>query len=671
MTPLPHLLLALAAPLGPASIDPIAPAEAFVGPLPELELELEGDDLTSLSLEELMNMEVTIGSRTGDPLNSIPAAVYVLTGDEIRRSGHTSLQEALRMVPGFAVSRYGTSGWAVSARGFSGGFSNQLLVMIDGVTVYTPLFAGVWWQLQDINMADIDRVEIIRGPGATLWGANAVNGIVNVITKHSADTVGPSLFASYGDDVRTSTLRYGDTFDSGAYRVWVKGSKWDAMPDSSGDEWPDDWEIFSAGFRTDFERSNGDQVHVYGKAWSASIGEEYFVALPAAPFITFVEDDTPKFGGLLSTSWVREHGPGDSTKVQAWIQRDHQKQVDWFSTIDSFDLDWQRTKQLSDTTRLVYGLGYRLVSSDLEGDFTLTADPETRNTQTFRGYVQEQLQVPSIDTTFTLGASVEHNDFTGLEFQPNARAFWQASENQSVWLSVARAVRTPSLEDEDVTLQIPVAANTFVEFGPGMDLAAEEMYAYELGYRYKHGENVSFDAAAFYNDYDGLMTIEDGVPYVSGANLFFPLFLDNLASAEAYGLEVAVDWDITDDWRVRSAYTLYRLHSRPDPSSTDIFFSVTDDSSPRNQANLRSYYDLSEKWELDAGFYYVDNVRYFGTPQYTRVDLRLGYQPSPDWRFSIGAQNLTEKQHPEEGDDLTGFGSEVRRNVYFSLAWSR
>jgi iron complex outermembrane receptor protein len=481
------------------------------------------------------------------------------------------------------------------------------------------------------------------------------------------------VYTRVGTNDTTATLRYGDQLgENGWWRAWIKGSDHRPLVDSNGDRWDDGYEIFSGGFRGDVTRANGDRWNLWGQAWDASIKEDYFVAFPVPPYLSFVHDDTPKQGGILSGSWEREDGPDTKTRVQAWWVRDHYQQVDFDSAVDSLDLDFSRTRKLSDTNQLVWGLGYRLVMTDLDGIFTLTFDPEERNNQIFRTYVQDQISFPSTNLTFTLGAALQHNDFTGFEFQPNLAGLWQPSERNTLWASVSRAVRTPSLEERDSRYNIPVdLMGTFVQVNGSSSFQSESVVAYEAGWRWQATSDVFLDLTGFFNDYDELQTFEAGTPFFQGPNLYFPYAFGNKATAESWGAELALDWDVRENWRIRSAYTYFRIRSAVDPDSTEITYPETDGSFPENQLNLRSYYDLTEHWELDAGVFYVDDVPYFDTPAYTRFDLRLGYNPTPDWKFSVGVQNAFNDQTPEEGQGNVGFGSEVPRVFYVNLTWSK
>jgi iron complex outermembrane receptor protein len=629
-------------------------------------------DLTELSIEELMGLEVEIASRHSQPLDEAPAAVYVLTGDEIRRAGHTSVQEALRMVPGFQVKRYGSSRWDITSRGFSGGFANQLQVMIDGVSVYTPLFAGVWWHLVDVDVADIDRIEVVRGPGASLWGANAVNGVVNVITKSAADTIGPSLHTVVADEERRLHARFGAETGRGAWRIWLQGADHDAFVDSLGDSTSTDWSRVGAGFRGDWELTDDQRLTVIGSAYSASIGEEYIVgALEAPPYYELVLDDTPKNGVTLSGAWETDHEDGGTSTLSAWYMRDHQKQVDFSITIDQLDLEYQRTHLPTDALSLSWGLGWRHVDSDLPGDFMLTFDPVKRQLDTLRLFGMAELEFPDAEVVLTGGASLEHNSITGYELQPTLRGLWTPVEDHTIWAGVSRSVRTPSLEEVDVVYNIPInEMGTFFTVLGSDSVQSEEQWAFEAGWRWQANANLALDLTAFYYEYDDIQTIEDGDFGPAGDLFFFEVFYDNLAEATSHGVELAADWDVTDDWRIRSAYTYFDLDSRVDGDSADIFFGETDESTPSHQVNVRSYYDLGADWELDTALYWVDDVEYFETPSYLRWDVRIGWQPSDDLRLALGVQNLSESQHPEETADAIGLDSEVERNVFFELSWA-
>jgi iron complex outermembrane receptor protein len=662
------LLLSAAAPQSGAPVD--ARYEAFV------ESEGEDHDFGALSLEELMNLEVTVASRVAEGFMGAPAAVYVITGDELRRSGFTTLPEAMRMVPGFFVAHWYGSGWDLTARGFSAAFSNQVQVMIDGVSVYSPLYAGVFWELQAVPIHEVERIEVIRGPGASLWGANAVNGLINVVTRNAADAQGAVVSGTIGKSERQASARYGMPIsETGDLSVWFVGQDHDGLVDADGTDDPtQDWSILRGGFRADWKQPEGDTFRLQGSLYTAEVGESYGVSDPADPTnFQFVQDDTPKLGFSLLGAWEFSRSESSDSRLQAWYSRDNYKQVDFQAYIDQFDVEYQQTHALDEDNDFIWGLGTRLIHSDLPGDFTLTFDPVERTQVNPRLFAQDEWRLPSADLKFVLGASVEYNDFTGVEFQPTGRVAWQPSERQTWWTAVSRAVRTPSLVENDRTLNVQQDfAGNYITLLGSSSVVSEELLAYELGWRFRPSQRVSLDLAGFVNDYDSLITREQGTPFTNGVNTFDPLIYDNKGSAVAWGFEAAVDVAVTETWKLRSAYTLFYIQAETDADSTDAGFANIEDSSPTNQANLRSYWDLGKRWELDMALYYVDHVDIFDTPAYLRADARLGYNPQPGVEFSIGVQNAFDPNHPEDNNPgVVGFGTEVERNLYMRLTLSR
>jgi iron complex outermembrane receptor protein len=630
------------------------------------------DDIRDLSLEELMNVEVTVASRSAQPLSKSPAAVYVITGDEIRRAGHSSVQEALRMVPGMLVGNWQTNTWDVTARGFTSGFNNNMLILIDGINVY-DLFSseGVRWQTQLIDVEEIDRIEVVRGPGAALWGQNAVNGVVHVITKKAADTQGLKTRALIGDEQRQGHVRYGASWGEDAFvRVWGLGQDRDALlgyaPDSSDTSFQDS-ELYKAGFRGDFGLDGGATLTVLSQAYFGRVGEQYDIGFPSAPFFQTVTDQTPENGGSLAVAWNRPREDGGADRVVTSYQRSNLRQVDFQSGQDIVDLDWQRTLPLNDRHTLTFGLGYRMVSSSLDGDFAYAFRPANSTIGSLRAFALDKWTIPSLDLELVAGAEAEYNDITGAEVQPTARALWAPNAEHALWASISRAVRIPSLIEvyrfnQFVDPQNPT--DVFLDVG-NEHLDAEELLAVELGWRVRPSESVALDFAAFYNDLDSLVTRELLPPFTQGPNTFFPQGFGNFGSAQAWGWEVALDAVLSERWRVRAAFARYGQDSEVDPASSDIGFPSGEDLTPEHIANVRSYFDLGQNWELDAALYYVDRMPAAGTPSYLRTDLRLGYAPTPDWRLTIGVQNATDPDHPENG------GFRVERNVWVGLSFGR
>lgn len=612
------------------------------------DVEPDDNDLKSLSLEELMDIEVTISSRSEERLSSVPGAVYVLTGDEIRAAGHSSIQEALRMVPGFYVSHWEPSSWDVTSRGFGPGLSltslaylNQLLVMIDGVSVYTPLFAGVWWALVDVDLADIDRVEIIRGPGGILWGSNAVHGVVNIITKKASETQGPQLSVHHGIDDRHVGVRYGGTFgETGAYRVWTKGAFYDdgANPFLGFEQ---DWHTLSAGFRTDWSDDDGRRYTFSTRAYESkqdAIGFDLMAFVPIP-----VEDLKTGFQFLGRVS-----NPETRSELQAWYSSDRQQMPTLADVkIDQLDLNYQRELRLGERNRLTLGAGWRSIWSDLFGPDTFFLDfqPRELRLDVFRAYAIDKIAITEA-TEVTLGTTLEHNDFTQFEVQPTARVAWRADEDLTLWAAISRAVRTPSLEERTLTMD-----SAFV----GSDsFRSETLIAYETGARARVSERVALDLALFYNDYDDLHFEDfDG----------FQSFLTNEAEGTSYGAELAVDATPTERWTIRSALSFIQGDYESKVDGSDL---GTEDYHPERQFNVRSYYELGHGWEFDAAFYVVDKLGPgFEIAEYVRTDLRLAWEPCEELELFVGVQHLNNSTHSE----LDEFDN-IRRSFIMGLVWN-
>lgn len=627
----------------------------------------DGPELHELSLEELMDLKVTIASRREESIGSTPAAVYVITGDELRRSGHTSIQEALRMVPGFHVAQWKSSGWDVTARGFTGSlsnlnesFANQMLLMVDGVSLYSPVMAGIWWPLLDVPLEDVDRIEIVRGPGGALWGGNAVNGVVHVITKHSSETQGDSVSSHWsGWEWSADYVHGGRLEEDGTYRLWTSFSRYEPLESSTGETFPEDWRIASVGGRFDWDLGRRGRLRVLSTAYTSSFGEEPYDAdiQDYAPF-----DDTPKNGGWLVGTW--DFGSAeDSQRLQGWYSADHQKQSEFQQDVQSLDLEYSRTRRAGTRHTLTWGLGLRHVQSDLEGERGLIDfDPEFRRTYGARAFCQDQIDLPGLESRLILGAQLEDNSLIDLELQPNARWVWQPNHDNTLWASVARVVRTPSLEEVDLVQRFDSGGPP--DFVGNPDFEPEEVLSHELGWRTRVGEHTSLDLTGFYNDYEHLQSVElddDGSALTFG----------NEIVARAYGAELGIDVDVSSDWRIRAGYGYFEMDFRAHSGSfEELDADWRDAMIPEQRVNLRSYYDLSDEVELDLGLYWVDrsSTFFFENPAYWRVDARLGWRPTEDIRISVGVQNLTEDTHPEAGEDIDYFGGEVERRVFLSLS---
>jgi len=608
----------------------------------------EDFDLTDLSLEELMDIEVTIATRTAERMSDVPAAVYVLTGDEIRRAGHSSIPEALRMVPGLHVSRWSSNAWDVTSRGFGPGLSfvssaylNQLLVMVDGVVVYTPLFAGMWWPLQDIPMETIDRIEIVRGPGGILWGSNAVHGVIHVITKKADELRGPGVSLRYGTDDQHGTVRYGGKLGEDAhYRAWFKGARYDTLHDPFlGYDY--DWGIASAGARFDFKALDRDFT-----AWTrVYTGEFYSLGADLETWEPIQTRDEKEGAQILASM----SDPELNDRWQVWFSSDQQDMKTYMDIhIDELDAEYTRSFETSESNKLNVGGGYRWTQSRLDGydPYWMTFDPPNYTRHTFRLFALDTLSLTDINTSVTLGLTLEHNSFTDWEFQPTFRTAWSPSDDVMVWGAVSRAVRTPSLEERTLSQDSYFVGDS--------QFRSEELLAYEVGTRVLPADWVSADLTVYFNDYDSLHYLDpDALPW--------GYQITNDASGKSSGAELALDFQATEDWKIRSAYT-YHYGSYVDRAGDSI---GTDQYHPRHVLNVRSYYDLGRHWNVDLGAYLVEDMGpAFKAAEYWRLDARLSWRPSEDFELFVGGQGLNESTRSEFLD-----GDQVRRAIYVGLSF--
>jgi iron complex outermembrane recepter protein len=620
-----------------AVLAPAARARAFVQGAGTSDPDAD-TSLVELSLEDLMEVEVSVASRHGERLMDVPAAVYVLTGDELRRQGVQTIQDALRMVPGFHVAQWRTQGWDVASRGFTGGlseqnqsFMSQLLLMVDGVSLYSPAMAGIWWPLLDIPIQDIERIEIIRGPAGTLWGTNAMNGVVHVITKHARDTQGARADALAGTTITSGDASYGSRLgDGGWFRTWVSSTEHDGLRHDRDA----DWHITSVGWRSDWDLDDAKRARVFGTIYGAEFGPTYVE-----------EDDQPKAGGFVSA--MLETGEGrEQERLQAWYWLDHQSLPDLTTArfrqdLQTLDLEWTRRRPLGDASSVSYGLGGRVVQAEMGSeDGYIDFDPEFQRIWSARAFVQGEFDFASLDSKLVAGVQAEESDVHDPEVQPNVRWLWRATEATNLWASVSRAVRTSSIEERDIVQHFAPSDPPF--FVGKRDFDSEELLAYELGLRMRISEAVTADLTAFFNDYDDLQTFED----LDGVTLTY----GNEGSATARGFEAAIDASVTERLRLRSSYTWFEMEfEASDSSLLDGLIEQRDDLIPVHHASLRAFYDLGEHWELDGAIYYVDRLPYFDVDSYVRADVRLGWNPKPGLRFSAGVQNLNDPEHPEAG----------------------
>ncbi|MBI1849514.1 MAG: TonB-dependent receptor [Planctomycetes bacterium] len=634
-------------------------------------------DLSELSIEELMNVEVTSASKKGQKLSDVAAAIYVLTQEDIHRSGVRSIPEALRMVPGLDVAQLNSNQWAISSRGFNSVFSNKLLVLIDGRSVYSPAFSGTFWDAQDTVLADVDRIEVVRGPGGSLWGANAVNGVINVITKSARDTQGFLIEGGAGTEERGfGTVRYGGQLsDDLWFRVYGKYFDRDSFAESQGSVANDSWNVLRGGFRADWEPESGDHFTIQGDAYDGTASHAIALSTLTPPFQSVGLDHSGISGGNVLGRFTHHFSKTSDAEVQLYV--DHSKEGLLLDVrYDTVDLDFHHHVALSDVHDLVWGAGYRFIHDRLGAAPTVSVDPSGRDSDVVSVFAQDDITVVPDRFRLTVGSKFEHNDYTHPEFQPTVRALWTPTAKQSVWGAVSRAVRTPSRAEADARVNVATIPDTGggvpgqVRFFGDHGFRSEELVAYELGYRVQATDRLSFDTAAFFNKYDSLLSSEPGTPFFETdplpPHVVLPLRAENRLKAESYGVETSTTWSPTDSWKLHASYTGLLLFVHRADGSNDPNATTGEGLSPENQFNARSYFDLTDRLGVDVAAYYVDHLPANHVPSYVRLDLHLSWRPTDTVEIELGAQNLLDPQHPEFRDSSgIGFiGTEIQRSVY-------
>lgn len=652
---------------------PLLRAEELAGPAATA-----GRDLTELSLDELANLQVTSVAKQPQKLSQAPAAIAVLTQEDLRQSGVTTIADALRLVPGLQVAASDAHTWAISSRGFNDIFANKLLVLIDGRSVYTPLFSGVYWDSQDVFLEDIERIEVIRGPGAALWGANAVNGVINITTRSARDTQGLLTTGGGGTEERAfGGVRYGGKISDRAwYRVYAKTAFRDDSVLADGSDATDAWWMSRAGVRADWEPTIQDTLTLQGDWYSGESDQMYRLTSLNPPYLNVQPDDTEVTGGNVVGRWSRNFSDTASVQLQAYYDRSVRLSPLLREVRNTADVELQHRFSLGQRNHFVWGVGYRGAEDRIDDAFMVEVDPARRYTSLVNAFAQDEIALVPDRLRLTLGTKLERNSYTEFEFQPGGRLLWTPHEHHTLWASVARAVRTPSRMESDgrINLQVlppgvagPVPMVIAIAGRDGYD--AEELIAYETGYRVQPWKALSLDLAAFYNDYDQLRTGEPG--YV-GPEGFPPPH--NVAITEAhnnrfgetYGGELAATWQATDWWRFRGSYSFLRMQLHTRHRSADTTSASIEGQSPRHQVSILSSINLPANLELDCAWRFVDALPGYDIDSYLEMDARLGWRPSKHWEFAIVGRNLLDKQHPEFAPSILvgGQTAEVQRGIF-------
>ncbi len=649
------------------------PAAAAQGPLfsAQAGARAASRTLKDLSLEELANLEVVSSRKQPESVLDTAAAIYVITQDDIRRSGATTLPDVLRLAPGVIVAQSDSNRWAVGIRGFTDLFSKSVLVLIDGRSVYTPLVGGVHWAIQDLVLADVERIEVIRGPGGGIWGANAVNGVVNVITRSAADTHGLRLTATAGSvEQGRVSARYGAAVGGVDYRVYAKALRRAAQFHADGNEF-DDWNAIQSGFRADWQRGAGN-VTVSGDVYRTRAGERAGVSFYTPPSAQTVDARVTLTGGNLNVAWQHQLGGGASSRLRGYYDRTNRGGFTFGELRDTFDVDYNVRLGPRRRHDLALGAGARVSPSRFTQLVpTLTFAPAEKTGTLASMFVQDDIALMPGRVSLSLGAKLEHNNYTGAELLPSARLLLTPGEEQAVWASVTRSVRTPSRFERDLHYEVladPVGP-VYAAIAGSPDFAAETVVGTEAGYRRLLTPNLYVDVAAFYNDYADLAG--SGPPTLDVALTPIPRLLltvpfANTVRATTRGIEISPDWKPVPVWQLRGsyAYLTLRAESQPgfaDPAAAGNYVGLA----PRHQVRIQSRLDVASRLEVDQTFRYVSALPAQQVEAYSTIDARVAWRLSPRVAFSVVGQNLFDAHHQE----FNAVPVEIRRSGYVQITF--
>ncbi len=651
----------------------------------------ESTDFTKFSLEQLKDVVIVSISKKPEMVSDVAAAVYVITQEDIRRSGVTSIPEALRLAPGVQVARITATDWAINIRGLNDQFAQNLLVMIDGRKVYNHVFSGVFWDITDTLIEDIDRIEIIRGPGASLWGANAVNGVINIITKKAEQTQDWQTIALIGNEEQIGSIRYGSTFGNGAfYRAYGKffnrGDLSDVSLDSLNEppnpndpQSSDNWRSGRGGFRIDMGPGHGlsdnspDDFSLQGEVYTNRYEKEFerrSIIFPSAQSIQNDETETSKATGFhLLGRWQHTIASDSETILQVYYDNAQKDYDPGSGQIQTTDVDFQHRLPFGQKHEVVWGVEYTFISDEFDDSPNIQMDPSTLNQSQWSAFIQDEIKIIPDLVTFIAGSKFEHNEFTGLEIQPSIRVLYTPDSYYSLWSAISRAVRVPSrLELHGRTsdlVDLPaIDPNAPVEVTTrgNRSLDSEDLTAFEIGLRLKPTPRLWLDTTVFYNDYRSLIGLEldDNDPNDGRIDLGY----DNNRTGQAYGLEAVVDWKATGSWLLGASYTyLHALIDRnkvADPNITEL---LSQGSNPRHLFSVRSYLDITPQVDFDVWFRFVGRLPERDIDGYTVMDTRVAWRPKTNIELSLVAQNLLESGHSE-------FSTlEVERSIYGKIDW--
>ncbi|WP_245619887.1 TonB-dependent receptor plug domain-containing protein [Desulfobacter vibrioformis] len=640
-------------------------------------------DLTEFSIEELMDIKVTSVNKKSQRLSDSAAAVFVITREDIRRSGATSIPDALRMAPGVNVARIDANKWAVNCRGFNSRFSPSLQVLVDGRSVYAPSFSGVYWEVTDVLLEDVDHIEVVRGPGATIWGSNAVNGVSNIITRQAHDTQGGFVQASAGSvEKNMVAARYGgSTGKDKFWRIYAKHRARDEFQRLSGEDAGDDWQTNQAGFRMDSQLSLADNFTLQGDIYDGHIHQDLYLYSQVSPYMDEFPVKTDVSGGNIMGRWTKVFSGTSEISLQMYYDAMQRSEDILNEDRHNVDAQFQHRFGLGFGNDMIWGFRLRKTYDDYSGSKVVFMDPVSTSELLYSAFIQDEISLLGDKIKLTMGSKFEHNDYTGLEIQPSTRLLWAPSEHHRVWTAISRATRIPSRMEANALIYISgrdiSGIPMYSRFLNNEDQTAETLWAWEAGYRFIPQSRLFIDLALFFNDYENLRIYSpQGSAYFDAGNriLIQDIVLSNMSNARSCGAEIAVDLATSRNVKWTLAYSL-TYHDYDNDGDFEIDFGFT-----KHQASLRGRFDLTENLTLDAWLRYVgktnatygisftDNVIY-EIGDYTTLDLRLGWKIRPDLEFFLIGQNLLQDSHLEFVQEAFSYPVEVPRSAYAGLTY--
>lgn len=656
-------------------------------------------DLTDMDLEDLLTVELSSIMNSHAALKDIPASIYIITEEEIRRIGATTIPEALRVVPGLHVARIDNNKWAISTRGFNTGFADKLLVLVDGRSIYTPFFSGTWWDQEDMMMEDIDRIEVIRGPGASIWGANAVNGVINIVSKNAKETQG-TLISAFGGNMRAGGgVRYGTAVGNDSYlRLFARHSNFDEgkLPESNVDT-GDNSRLSKFGFRWDKTLNDADKIDVQGSAFMGFSGgsSQPFPNMIAnerpttiAPYMLFNETDVSYSGSYLMGRWQHQFDSDSNTALRFFWTRNERKAdlINASYISNTLDLDFQHNVKLNESHYVSWGGGVRLNSNETVNSLYFAWEPPQRLDEIYSLFVQDEITLVPERWTLTLGGKLQHNPVTYFEWQPSARLAWTPSEHHSFWAAVSRAVHTPSWWEQNAHYPIgivppgnggatsPANPVQLTTLKGNSNLQSEKLLAYEIGWRGQFSASLSADVSLYYYDYHHITTVSpitSDRSHINDGYLLQTLSYTNQSLVDIYGGELSINWQASDDWKLRASYAHTEELSSLYKNATANTIIPHSGSFPTHQAMLWSMYQITPDIALNLNWRYVGGLKVNTqtVPFYHELDAHLAWQLTPGIELSLVGRNLLKKQHVEFGSDFFAPASAIQREIFAQMRW--